>query len=67
LKSIIEELCDENIIDSKNGEDNVFALKLYVKVYYLDYDIIRVNYQIIKSLSDQSIIDVCCSPGRVIA
>jgi alpha-tubulin suppressor-like RCC1 family protein len=64
-KFIIKELCHQRVIDFRNNSKYIFARTFDGRLYYWDSDIVKP--QLIESLLNHKIIDICCGYERVIA
>jgi RCC1 and BTB domain-containing protein len=62
---IIKELCHQSVIDFTNNSKYLFARTFYGRVYYWEY--CETKPQLIESLLNHNIIDICCGYTQVIA
>jgi alpha-tubulin suppressor-like RCC1 family protein len=61
---IIKELCHQRVIDFRNTLQSLFARTFDGKVYYWEF--CEIKSQLIESLLNHNIIDVCCGNTQVI-
>ncbi len=64
-KFIIKKLCHQRVIDFRNTSKYLFSRTFDGKVYYWKY--CETKPQLIESLLNHNIIDICCSYEQVIA
>jgi alpha-tubulin suppressor-like RCC1 family protein len=64
-KFIIKELCHQRVIDFTNNSKYLFARTFDEKVYFWEFS--KTKPQLIKSLLNHNIIDICCDYRQLIA
>jgi hypothetical protein len=64
-KFIVKELCHQRVIDFRSSTNYLFARTFDEKVYYWRYG--ETKPQLIESLLNHNIIDICCGYNQVIA